>query len=599
MKQRVVKLPSKIRIDKKTLELAKKKIYYRNNPIKFIEDCIKIPSPGGSEIIELYEPQKKIVSSFFNSHDLILLKSRQIGMSTLCQAIITYIFTFYENCVVGVLSRDGKESSDFCRKTFTMIDELPDWIRPEYENKSVQYFILTNGCQLHTSAVSPANPGAVFRSKSITLLVIDEAAHIRYIDEAWTGIASTLSKSQQDASRKNIPFGTILLSTPNKTEGIGKWYFDMWVSARKGENNFVPHKIHWSEIPAFANDPDWYKKQCKMLNNDKNKIAQELELMFVGSDSCLFDEHTQIQLQESYSTPIEKLPVPIKRGKGELSKFRDIHRSHFHLIGVDVATVSGKDYSAIEVVEYQTMQQILEFHGKLDPKELTDVIKFVAALCPHNIICVDNQGGYGQSVLYDLLYDEEIEYNLYGRYLGENSTKFQPGLSINTKTRPLILDALHDYISHDPSIVVSERLASELLSLVSKRGDRIEADDGFNDDLALSFAYCCYLRKYCREELGVIDSIPDAEAQKIFTEDTLKVLLSANGGSPLEGIRKYYLFKNNDTIEDRLRNSEDYAKEVDKYVREKVMNGEMGGYNNIFELTGGFNISGGITDGGD
>lgn len=92
---------------------AQKYLEYKNDPIKFMEECIHIPTPGGSTLIKLYEPQKRIVESFLKNHDLILLKSRQIGMSTICQAIITYIFTFYKNCVVGIVSRDAAEASDF------------------------------------------------------------------------------------------------------------------------------------------------------------------------------------------------------------------------------------------------------------------------------------------------------------------------------------------------------------------------------------------------------------------------------------------------------------------------------------------------------
>lgn len=587
-------------IDKEIYSLAKKRLFYKENPIEFIEECIKIPTPGGSKLIELYKPQKRIIANFFQKHHLIMLKSRQIGMSTLCQAIITYIFTFYENCVVGIISRDSSESSDFCRKVCNMIDELPKWLRPEYENKSIQYFILSNGCQLHTAAVSPANPGSVFRSKSITLLIIDEAAHIRNIDDAWTGIASTLSKTQLDAEKSGIPYGTLLLSTPNKTEGIGRWYFQMWVAARKNENLFIPHKIHWTEIPDFANDPEWYKNQCRALNNDRNKIAQELELQFVGSEYCLFNEDVQKQLQDSFVVPCEVIPTPVKRGKGELWKFREIHRHHFHIIAVDPATLAGRDNSAIEVVEHQTMQQILEFHGKVDPKELTVVVKLIAALCPHNIIVVDNQGGYGQSILYDLLYDEEVEYNLYGKYTGKEKRQFQPGLEITAKTRPLILDALHDYVTHDPTIIASERLSMELLALVNKKNDRIEADEGFNDDLALAYAYCCYLRKYCREELGIIESIPEDEAQQIFTEDSLKVLMGANGERPLAGTRKYYMLKeDNSDPKARAKNEKNYLNDVDKYLHEKVSTGELTGFVDTTKLVGGFGIFGGSDDDDD
>ena len=154
------------RLSKREIELGKKKLLYKKNPIKFIEDFVYIPTTGGSRKFKLYKQQKKIIREFFNNHHLVLLKSRQIGMSTLTQAIITYICVFHTNCVMGIVSRDGREASDFCRKVQNMLSQLPNWIKPEYKNKSIQYFVMENGCELHTATVSPINPTNVLRGKS-------------------------------------------------------------------------------------------------------------------------------------------------------------------------------------------------------------------------------------------------------------------------------------------------------------------------------------------------------------------------------------------------------------------------------------------------
>lgn len=564
-------------LNQEVLDLARKRLFYKENPINFIEENIMIPTPGGSRLIKLYEPQKKIIRSFFQHHELILLKSRQIGMSTLSQAIIAYIFTFFENCVVGVVSRDSSESSDFCRKVQDMIDFIPEYIRPQYKNRSIQYFILENGCQLHTAAVSPANPGSVFRSKSITLLIIDEAAHIRNIDQAWTGMGSTLSKVQQVAAENKIPYGTIILSTPNKSEGIGKWYFSMWSGARTKQNAFWAHKIHWSEVPAFANDPNWYKRQCKILNNDKAKIAQELELKFIGSDDSLFDEDVQTKLQNGFLEPKEVVPITIPRGRGELWRFKDINRTHYHLIGVDCATPAGGDFSAIEVIEYETMDQVLEFCGKVDPKELVNIVKLVCALCPHNLLIIENTGGYGQSVIYDLVYDDEVSYNLYGVHTGKDKENFVPGLSTNAKTRPLILDALFTYINEDPDIIKSERLSMELLGLVNK-SNRIEADKGFHDDLSFAYGFCAFVRKYCPDEIGDVSALANVEVQTIFTKDTLHTMMDLNGEAPFSAYRKMSIISGKEDV--------DFRQSLDKYIRTKIDSGELQGFVDVNALFG-------------
>lgn len=493
------------RFNSQVFNLAKKFLEYKEDPIRFAEECVMIPTPGGDKLVKLYEPQKKIIKDFFKNHYLILLKSRQTGFSTTSQILVAYISTFYENCVSGVISRDAKESSDFCRKVEDMIDKLPSWIRPKYKTKSVQSYILDNGCQLWSSAISPANPGAVFRGKSIVLLILDEAAFTLHLEEAYTAMAMSLSKAQMDAEKNDIPFGTMMLSTPNKKQGPGNFFYSNWVSAINNDSIFNPHKIHWTEIPDFVNNPEWYKTQCRILGNNKEKIAQELELKFIGSENNLFEASVQEKLQECTIKPLEV--IKIGKREGEIWKFKEINKKKFYIIGVDTASgAGGTDYSAIEVYEYETMEQVLEFKGKLPVKKFAEIVKLVAKLVPNNIIVVENNS-YGNQVVEEISFDENDSYNLFGT-MNESKKKFIPGLNTNTKTRPLILDALYKYITDDPSIIRSERLSFEILNLVD-RSNKVEADIGGNDDLALAFGFICYLRYYCSDILGNTDDITD------------------------------------------------------------------------------------------
>lgn len=524
-----INLPqSEKNIDRIT-EYVKKWIEYKNNPIKFMEECIQIPTPGGNTLIKLYEPQKRIVESFFKDHYLIILKSRQIGISTITQALITYIFVFYKNCKVGIVSRKAEEASDFSCKVQDMIDNLPDWLRPKYKTKRIQKFSLENGCELSSASVSPANPGSVLRSKSITLLVIDEAAHILNISEAWTGMANTVSKAQQDAKRRNIPYGTIIISTPNKTQGIGQWFYETWCKAEAGENIFVPHKIKWTEIPDFANDPTWYETQCKLLNNDRNKIAQELDLKFISSEDSLFDEDIQIKLQENIDkqtyTEIRIPDLPTKNYK--FSIFKETNKNALHLIGIDIATPAGRDRTAIQIVEYSTGEQVAEFFGKPDPKMLYKIVRYIHNMFPNNLIIIENTGGFGQSLIYDLMYDEDYNFNLYGE-TRESTNKYVPGLSVNTKTRPLLLDALFTTINSNINCIKSKYLSSELLSL-TVNNNKIEANTGFHDDLAMAFAMCCYVRKYKTKDIAILE----------YTQEEIEEFKNFNISKEIKSLNRY------------------------------------------------------------
>lgn len=495
------------KLSNKQLQIAENWVRYKTKPVHFFQECCYLPTPGGDSLITLNTPQKKIVKDFYGGiHEMIFLKSRQIGFSTLFQLICTHLLVFYSNAIIGVTSRDGAEASDFARKTKDIIQKMPKVYRPTFKWNNVQDFsIAETNSQFYCSAVSPPNPGALFRGKSIALLILDEAAHILKIEEGWTGVAPALSKAQKAAKENGIPFGTIILSTPNRCTGIGKFFFDMWTHAIEKTNSFEPYKVHWSEVAEYKNDPNWYKEQCKRLNNNQRRIQQELELQFVGDEDTLFPEYTIRALQDVTVDPTNQIRMP---EGGKVWAFNnDIDKKRFYLIGVDVSSSYGNDYSGVEVVDYITMEQIYEYKGKCEPKKLASIVRMLSALCPNNLIIVENTGGYGTSVLNELQYDPIYSYNLFWEYRKTDPAKQRiPGLSTNTHTRPLIIQSLYETVTERPELIKSERLKLELYSLVNK-ANKVQADVDSNDDLTMAYAFCCYIRKYYADIVAIEEDI--------------------------------------------------------------------------------------------
>ena len=391
---------------------------------------------------------------------------------------------------------------------------------------------------------------------------------------SWTGIQPALSRAQKDAEGNGVPFGTVILSTPNKTQGPGKWYFQQWQSAIKGDSIFKPHKIHWSEIEDYKNDPAWYDTQCMMLNNDKNKIAQELDLKFVGSDNCLFEEKVQTELQNCTTIPETYISTP--KNMGKIWIFKKPNRKNFHVIGVDPSSGASEDNAAIQVIDYETMEQVMEYCHKISPQNLAEIVKIINIHCPHNIVVIENNAGYGQATIHELENDPDVHFNIYGEYKKiKGTSKFIPGLNTNTKTRPLILDALFECVNFDPQTIKSERLSSELLSLTNRR-NKIEAEEGFHDDLALAFGFCCYMRKYCHDTIGDTDPLSDDINDNILMRgpEIQRAYSMNDDKSPLKHIRMY------------AENLDDIRKEVDKYLRATIMAGDLSGKINTLELIG-------------
>ena len=356
-----------------------------------------------------------------------------------------------------------------------------------FSKRTEQSFILTNGSKVYASPVNPNAPDKTLRGKALTFLVIDEAAFVHHIDTAWTSMVPALSTNQMQAKRAKVPYGTVVLSTPNKTVGIGEWYFKRYQNAVSRDDIFEPFVIHWKSIPELADDPDWYKTQCSLFNNDARKIAQELELKFLPAEGSFFEPETVEKVQDAVMQPLEKT----KLFNGELWKFATPIPGRYYIMGVDTAPEHGEDKSAVTVWDYETMEQVAEYQGKCKVLDYVKVVKVLAAQYPGLIVVESNS--YGNQVVEQLNYSE-YGYMIYKEKRGKQTVL--PGLSTNSKTRPLMIDALYSYITQYPECIKSERLALEIAGLVTKVGGRVEADTGCHDDLVLSTACVMYVRKY-------------------------------------------------------------------------------------------------------
>ena len=463
----------------------------------FCSNYIYIELPGGDKLLTPYQPQSDLIKKIDTDKHVLVLKSRQIGISTIVQAYGVWLQTFFKNAVIGVISKDGGEATSFVRYMRGMIDKLPDWMRPRYTKESEQSYMLKNGCKTYSACVNPSKPENTLRGKAVTFLIIDEGAFIKYMDVAWTGMIPSLSTNQRQASKAGVPYGTIILSTPNKTQGTGKWFYERYVSAESGTDIFKPFTIHWRDVKELADDPEWYDTQCRLAGDEK-KIMQELDLKFLSGQGAFFGESTIIALQNITVEPLEKNKI----FGGEIWVFQKPIVGKFYIMGVDTASEYGGDFSAITVWDYETLEQVWEYHTKCKVMDFAKIVKLACATYPGCCV-IETSCGYGNNVAEEvdnseymmMLYKEKSSGVANPKVTVTKSNPMRRGLSNNSKTRPLMIDALFSYITEFPEIVKSKRLALELIGLTEKSG-RVEADTGCKDDIALATACAFYVRKW-------------------------------------------------------------------------------------------------------
>jgi hypothetical protein len=78
-------------------------------------------------------------------------------------------------------------------------------------------------------------------------------------------------------------------------------------------------------------------------------------------------------------------------------------------------------------------------------------------------------------------------------YEAENSSKAVPGVTMSSKSRPLIIAKFEEFIRTKLITIKSQRLANEMKTFIWNNG-KAEAMRGYNDDLVMACAIGCWIR---------------------------------------------------------------------------------------------------------
>lgn len=484
-----------------TYELTKKEVVEElvkcgKDPQYFINNFARISHPMRGLIpFKLYGFQEDIIDDFNNHRFNVILKARQLGISTTCAAYIAWMMLFHRDKNVLVIATKLGTAANLVRKVKHIIKHLPDWMKiSEIIVDNRNSFELANGSQIKASSTS----GDAGRSEALTLLVIDEAAFVEGLDELWTGLYPTLSTGGR----------CIALSTPN---GVGNWFHQTYIEAEAANNDFKATCLPWNVHPE--RDQGWFEKETRNMSN--RQIAQELECNFNMSGETVFHPEDIQELEKMVCEPRYKTGFD-----RNLWIWEQFEAGKSYLISADVARGDGQDYSVFHVFDIEDMRAVAEYQGKIPPDDFSRILASTGAEYGNCMIVVENNS-VGYAVL-DKLIDQYQYPNVYWSrksthehvesYIAEHQAGTIPGFSTTTKTRPLIVAKMEEYVRNKLIKVHSTRLVSEIKTFIWNFG-KPEALRGYNDDLVMSFAIACWVR-----DTALVNNARDIEYKKAFLD---------------------------------------------------------------------------------
>ena len=467
-------------------QLSKKEIITEivkagKDPAYFVNNYAKISHPlHGLIPFKVYDYQEDLLSTFNDYRFNIILKARQLGISTITAAYVTWLMMFHRDKNVLVIATKFNTAANLVKKVKAIHKNLPKWMQIasiSIDNRTS--FELTNGSQIKASSTS-SDAG---RSEALSLLVIDEAAHVEGLDELWTGLYPTLSTGGR----------CIALSTPN---GVGNWFHQTYIDSESQKNDFFPTVLPWDEHPE--RDESWFEKETK--NMSKRQIAQELKCDFLMSGETVFHQDDLEVIQKELCEP--KYKTGFDRN---FWIWEEYDPSFSYLLSADVARGDGKDYSVFHVFKIETMEIIGEYHGKVTPDIFGNIINEAGREYGNCMVAVENNSvGYAVLEKLQLLDYPNIYYSYKSSHeyvdpiTAESKTNAIPGFTMSSKTRPLVITKMEEFIRNKLVKIYSKRLYNEMNTFVWQSG-RPQAMKKFNDDLIIACAIGCWVKEVAFE----------------------------------------------------------------------------------------------------
>lgn len=430
------------------------------DPVYFITNYCKVRHPKyGAMKFKLRSYQEKMVRSYHNGRDVIVLSARQTGKSVTSGAYLLWFAMFQFEKTVLIASNKNSNAMEMIYRIQYMYENLPHWLKPGitedgWNKHSIGF---DNGSRILSEATSE-NSG---RGMDISLLYLDEFAFVpaNIQEEFWTSIAPTLATGGD----------CIMTSTPNGDMNI---FAQLWRGAQVEANNFFPIRVHWDEAPG-RNEKF---KEAEIGKIGERRWMQEYECEFLSSEALLISSMILAQM----TSTIEKIrPKQIVK---EVVLWSDIKQGGTYLIGVDPATGSGEDFSVITIYEFPSLQQVGEYRSNtMSTNALYGVLKNILLYLEKKetmvFFSVENNGvGEGVISLYEA--DEHPPEN--AEFVSEEGRK-KRGFTTTSKVKMKACVNFKEMFERGHLKIQSRILLAELKTFVRTKG-AYAAQLGSTDD---------------------------------------------------------------------------------------------------------------------
>lgn len=555
---------------RRDLEEAHAELMWRKaeqDPAFFMRELMWVLSARderGREPFVLFDYQEDDLADFLENQFAIVLKARQLGLSTLVAGYALWTVLFKPGATIVWVSNNQENANKAIAMLDTAWNFLPEWAKrkaPRKEGDAAQEKVWVHPDGLKSRIKARAGTKTAAVGETVKLVVLDEFA---LVDPAIQKDLYRSAGPTTDAGGK-----LVIIST---ARGRHNQFAQLFMRAQRGENRFRAIFHPWF-LSRFVNPKAHLVKTCPdcegrgwLPNADGGTYcATCVDTRIYEAKKADFPEEPWLHRAEYPATPeeafresgrprfqwlpqLEDLDEVFVRGRldatetgprfvedptGSLRVLAEAltpDPSRAYVVSCDPASGQGGDYTAYTagyLDEDGDPVRVAWWHdNQTEPieaaRELALLGRWLEGPRGPALVVVETQGGYGSSFIDEL---RRLAYpNLYRSRSVESRKRKRGdtyGLSMQWRRKPLIVDTLAMFLKpaeDDPRQArmygIDPTLLSELESFVRTDLGKVQADTGCHDDLVMSAAIWCFVLVE-QAEAGGATQLPTGEEQQV------------------------------------------------------------------------------------
>lgn len=511
----------------------------------YMEKCLKIRTKEGKLVPFKMNPMQEKSEKLIYEHQVskgkpvrvIWLKARQHGISTYCEGKIfkKTATNPFRNALI--IAHEDKATQNLFAMSKLFYESLPPLLRPmkKYSNESALVFENPT----NNDEEKYRNPGLRSKITVATAKNVDtgrsamiqslHASEVAFWDNPETLMLGILQ------CVPDLPNTEVYIeSTAN---GVGGYFYDLWHKAVKGENDFLPIFLAWFENPEYSTPFESEKAKkafMKTLDDEEKALYREFKLTpeqlhwrrrciankcngsieqfhqeypstpeeaFIASGRPKFNQQSLKKYREKQEKPIMKGYLEIKDkqlkfiedSSGYINIWKMPQPNKFYVVGADVSEgLATSDYSCAVVLD-EDFDLVASWYGHIDPDLFGDELVKLGMFYNEAYLGIESNN-HGLTTIKSVLRKEywNIYYQKSYDKIDEKITK-KIGWNTNRRTKPIMINALAEYIREMWLGIKWDTLISECFTYIIEEDGSTNAQIGSHDDTVIATAIALQL----------------------------------------------------------------------------------------------------------